>query len=314
MKSIGKFARPETGSGTTGYTATKPVATTTYQPAPPRGPPPSAQIRTTYSHNYGLQEEPAVEEEIPLPMPSRPYGNQGGSVTSPRVNSPKSANSTYPQFRVGKLESAGDGTGNILPISDLACQLQELTITLKNEGKAIEFRRNITENDKPKVEGQVFNLPYQVSGNTCTAKYYPDEGNGTLKIRLGKIITGQAPRGEHVLLQYTVRGSPSAHSDRVEIAIDQQPDSYRFYPRGPSRFDTDFTVVINGQSLEFRSTYSVEEGDGVKTINATQKVNLPLAPTLDQIDAFGDSVTVSPGKTSGGPVQVPEQDLRIVMG
>jgi len=117
-----------------------------------------------------------------------------------------------------------------------------------------------------------------------------------------------------VLLQYTVRGSPSAHSDRVEIAIDQQPDSYRFYPRGPSRFDTDFTVVINGQSLEFRSTYSVEEGDGVKTINATQKVNLPLAPTLDQIDAFGDSVTVSPGKTSGGPVQVPEQDLRIVMG
>jgi len=128
-------------------------------------------------------------------------------------------------------------------------------------------------------------------------------------------VTGQVSRGERVLLQFRVSGDSHSNSEKVMIAVDQQPDHYRFYPGPSSRFDTDFTVVMNGQALEFRSTYSVEEADGgVKTINGKQTVQLPLTPTSDQIDVAGDTVTIWPTRQSGGPVYVPDQDVRIMLG
>jgi hypothetical protein len=267
-------------------------------------------------------EENMVEETIALPTPSRntsytPYAPapSHSSNYSSQYSSSKPSNFVYPDFKVQQLEPSGDGTANILPIADLGCQISELSIGLRKDGKAIEFKRSVQQNGEPRSEIQSFNLPYQVSGSTCSAQYFPDERNGLLKIRLGKIISGQVPKGERTLVQFRVSSSYSSNADKVMIAVDQQPDHYRFYPGQSSKHDTDFTVVINGAALEFRSTYSIQEPDGgVKTITGKQSVQLPLAPTPDQIDVSGDTITVWPARQSGGPVHVPDQDVRIVHG
>jgi len=277
----------------------------------------ASSISSSSSPNPPPLEENVVEETIALPAPA-PRSNYTPSAPAPSRNyssASKPSNFVYPEFKVQQLEPSGDGSANILPIADLACQLSEITIGLRKDGKAIEFKRSVEQNGEPRAETQSFNLPYQVSGSTCSAQYFPDDRNGLLKIRLGKIISGQFPKGERSILQFRVPGAYSSNVEKVMIAVDQQPDNYRFYPGPSSKHDTDFTVIVNGALLEFRSTYSVEESDGgIKTITGKQSVQLPLAPTPDQIDVSGDTVTVWPARQSGGPVRVPDQDIRIVHG
>jgi len=57
-------------------------------------------------------------------------------------------------------------------------------------------------------------------------------------------------------------------------------------------YDTTFTVVLLGSVLEFRSVCIFEDDEGMKTLNAKQTVNLPITPTIDQIEANGDQVTL----------------------
>jgi len=318
MKSIGKFNRPETSSGAGGvsyapFQARPAQQTTSYQP--PRGPPPSQNIRQTpNSYAPPLQDE-VVEEEFALPPPRAAAPSPRAAPSYNSYSGSSSSNDVYPDFKVLQLETSTDGTSNFLPISDLACQLSDLSIGIRKDGKAIEFRRSVQQNNEPRTELQSFNLPYQVSASTCSAKYFPNERNGLLKIQLGKIISGNVPKGEYQLLQFQVPGNPSSSGEKVMIEVDQQPDNYRFYPGAQSRHNTDFAVVLNGKSLEFRSTYSVEESDGsVRTITGKQTVQLPLAPTSDQIDVGYDTVTIWPTRQSGGPVHVPDTDIRIVLG
>jgi len=313
LRSIGKFDRPAgPGSvfGNPSASAVRPApTTTTYQP--PRGQPPSQAYRQNAPvYNRPPLEEETVVEEISLPAPSR-----APASTASYSSGSKSSNYVYPEFKVLQLEPSGDGSANFLPISELNCQISEIYVGLRKDGRAIEFRRSVTQNGDPRVEVQSFNLPYQVSDSTCSAQYFPHEKGGLLRIKLGKILSGGTPRGEQQLLQFQIPANQNSNSDKVMIEVDQQPDHYRFYPGSGSRYATDFTAVLSGKTLEFRSTYSVEENDGsIRTINGKQTVQLPIAPTTDQIDVGYDSVTIWPGRQSGAPIYVPDRDVRISLG
>lgn len=88
-----------------------------------------------------------------------------------------------PDFAVGQLEQVDNNTANVLPISNLACTKNDLSVSLRQNGNQVEFRRTVTR------EGRLFNLPYQVTAGTCSATYAAHENGGTLRIRLGKPVS-----------------------------------------------------------------------------------------------------------------------------
>lgn len=327
MKSIGRFSRPESALGA----QTNAPRSATYHP------PAEKVVSTIPPKKFTPAPLESSVEEVSLPPPSRaaapakpasstysapasstysaPASSTYSAPASSSYSAPKPSGYVYPSYKVGKLFPLENGTGNVLPITDLACQLSELSVGLRKDGHALEFRRTVTQDGNSRVESQSFNLPYQVTPDTCKGHYFPNREGGELHIVLGKVITGVAPSGETELLRFTVTGDPNSSQERVTVTVDQQTDHYTFRPGPASPWDTDFVVVLNKAVLEFRGTHSVEEPDGgIKTINSKQTVNLPVAPTLDQIDTGYDSVTIWPNRQRGGPLSIPDQDVRIVLG
>lgn len=186
---------------------------------------------------------------------------------------------------------------------------------------------------------QGFNLPYQVLQTTVSAKYEPNENNGTLYIRLGKPNVAVSIQGEYEITKFTVPANPSApcsllpHShrltlpgssvNRVTVQVDQTPDVYKFFPGPATKFDTDFTVVLVGAVLEFRSVFSepvrhvvvlcpllCQDGNVVKTIHGKQSVQLPVPPSREQISVDGKTIVVK-AKTAAPASNQPDVDITI---
>lgn len=194
----------------------------------------------------------------------------------------------YPAYQVGALNAVDGGAANILPISHLGCRKEELSLHIRKNGKAVEFQRNVMEGGAKRKEVQNFNLPYQVNAHSLSARYSPNEDQGTLHIRLGKISggggTGSTIVGEYKIMEFLVPGQPGSTQARVNIGISQTNDYYKFSPGPSSPYDTAFEVFINGTHLEFRSNHSFPDGDAVKSVTSKQSVNLPVAPLLEQLE------------------------------
>jgi len=259
-------------------------------------------ICVLFCEGYSLH---GTEEALPLP----------GIPFSSAPTSQYGSNKTYPEMKIGGLISTENNLASILPISSLGCDVSELYLGIRENGNAIEFRRAVDVNGKIRREIQSFALPYQVTRNTISAIYYPNRNGGEIIIRLGKQESSDNSLNlELEIMRFTVLGNPGSNTVRVPIGVDQQQDNYTFEPGPPSKFNTDFSVVLNGNILEFRSTHSFEEGDSVKTVNGKQSVQLPFSPTIDQMDISGSTLTIWPSrkKVPGAPVL--DSDVNISVG
>jgi len=179
-----------------------------------------------------------------------------------------------------------------------------MTLRITQNGRYLEFTRSNGETR----EVQGFNLPYQVLENTVSAKYLASENHGTLYIRLGKPGVKTVLPGEHEVARFTVPANPSSTVHRVVVNVDQGSETYRFFPGPATKYDTQFTVVLVGAVLEFRTVFSEPEGDMIKTIHGKQSVQLPTPPALEQISCQGAEVTV---RTKSGDVQYNQPDAAI---
>jgi len=221
----------------------------------------------------------------------------------------------YPDFVVGQLEPVDGNKANLLPISNLGCAVSDLSVSLKQNGNQVEFKRLVSR------EGRLFNLPYQVTAQSCTATYNAHENGGTLRIKLGKPqIQAVTLGGEYTICQYTVPGNPASTTQRVQIQVKQDSSEYYEFVPGPaSPFDTTFTVVLADTNLMFKGTFSQPEGQTTKVINSTQTVNLPVCPPKEQIEALdahnGKVVRIwhkpRPGQTVSNQLTQPDCEIPI---
>jgi hypothetical protein len=251
-----------------------------------------------------------------------PKGAQSHGSSTPAVQqsapAPSAPAEKFPDFLVGQLEQVDGNSANVLPISNLGCSKNDISVSLRQNGNQVEFRRTITR------EGRLFNLPYQVTAATCGATYSAYENGGTLRIRLGKPQARAATAGaEYEICQYTIRGDPSSSQQRVQIQVKQDnPDFYEFVPGLPCPWDTTFTVVVSDTNLMFKGTFSQPEGNTTKVINSTQTVALPVPPPPGQVETVelpggGKSVRVwhkpRPGQeVATSQINQPDCDVTIV--
>jgi len=249
-----------------------------------------------FTEGYNVLGEEYVEQALPLPGGEGGYGHAEGHI--------------YPEFQVGGLIPSE--YANVLPITNLACDVSELYVGIRQSGQSIEFRRTVIQNGKSRKEIQNLSLPYPVTPQLVSAIYYPQKNGGELAIKLGKQMANAGGGATYELANFTVMAHPGTTSTRVTIGANQFPDSYVFTPGPGSQYNTDFTVVLSGSTLEFRSTYSCQEGDSLKTVNGKQSVQLPITPSLDQIDVSGSTITVYPLRT--GTAVVPDTDIPIRVG
>jgi len=223
----------------------------------------------------------------------------------------------YPEFAVGQLQPVDNNSANLLPITNLGCDISHITVGLRQNGNQVEFRRTVSR------EGRLFNLPYQVTSQSCTATYDAHDNGGTLRIKLGKpqIRPRGAVSSEYEVCQYTIKGNPGSNQQRVQIQVKQDnPEFYEFVPGAASPWDTTFTVVLNDTNLMFKGTFSQPEGANTKVVNSTQTVGLPVTPPLEQIETVelpsgGKAVRVwhkpKTGQSASQQSQ-PDCDIRVV--
>eukprot|EP01126_Amoeba_proteus_P027577 TRINITY_DN2737_c0_g1_i2.p1 TRINITY_DN2737_c0_g1~~TRINITY_DN2737_c0_g1_i2.p1 ORF type:complete len:442 (+),score=79.28 TRINITY_DN2737_c0_g1_i2:1731-3056(+) len=238
-------------------------------------------------------KHPIDESTTQLPAPSSlaPHSSSGSVATSSVAVSLAPLTSIeeikYPDFVIGKSEAVDSNAANILPISHLGCRVGDLYVGIRQNGNQIEFKRTVTR------EGRLFNLPYQVTQNTCTATYDPNSDGGTLYIRLGKPvipkISGTTSCTE--ICQYVVKGNPSSSNSKVQVQVKQDnKEFYEFVPGQSSPWDTSFLVTLDDCQLVFKGTHSEPiEGSNIKTVTSTQTVNLPLSPSPEQIETYEHS-------------------------
>jgi len=80
--------------------------------------------------------------------------------------------------------------------------------------------------------------------------------------------------------------------DRVAVDAQQFADHFLFDLK-PSQYDTDVEVKLEGTSLLYLTTHSVQEGNATKTIKGTQGISLPFSPAPDTITLIGKQVKIA---------------------
>jgi hypothetical protein len=203
-----------------------------------------------------------------------------------------------------------DANTTVLPLGPFGCSANELNLAVRQNGKQLEIRRFVTQKGAPRNEIKCINLPFQIHQSTTTATYNPNKNGGELSVFFGKAAASNSREAE--ICQFSVNAAPHSNDTRVQIGVSQASDHFLFRPERPSKYDTNFTVVLVGSILEFRSVCIFEDDEGVKTINAKQTVQLPITPTLDQIEANGDQVTVWVNRVAES--SVPDFDVYISSG
>lgn len=159
--------------------------------------------------------------------------------------------------------------------------------------------------------------------STISAEYAPHQAQGSLYVRLGKPGAQLHVQGEHEVARFTVPADPASTVRRVLVQVDQQPHAFKFTcdpplrpPSDPARpgpatkYDTHFTVVLVGATLEFRTVFNEPEGAYIKTIQGKQSVQLPLPPRLQDVSVAGTTLTVAAGGGEQSHAQ-PDVDVPI---
>jgi len=101
--------------------------------------------------------------------------------------------------------------------------------------------------------------------------------------------SGAAPAAG-ILLSYRLPGNPGG-AERVNVDAKQSSDHFLFSLL-PSKYDTDVDVKLDGTSLLFLTTHTVNEGTTIKTIKGTQGISLPFPPTTEQVVIIGQQVKI----------------------
>jgi len=99
-----------------------------------------------------------------------------------------------------------------------------------------------------------------------------------------------APKPAGILLSYHLPAQ-SGGPDRVAVDAQQNNDHFLFDLK-PSRYDTEVDVKLDGTSLLYLTTHSVQEGNTTKTIKGTQGISLPFTPAADAIVIQGQHLKI----------------------
>jgi len=294
-KSIGKFAiAPRGDSVPSPPQQHKGNTTTTRSPAYGGG----QQSHTSYG---GPSHPPSHGGSSggyggPAPPPSHGGGGYGGhSQSSAHTNVSHGGDYTYPEWQIGVI-TAVDNNSTVLPLSPFGCNAHEISVHVRQNGKVLEIKRSVVQKGAPRNETKNITLPFQVFHATTSATYNANKNGGELSIFFGKPVTTNSSENE--VCRFTVYHNPSSNESRVAIGVSQSADHFLFRPERPSMYDTEFTVVLAGSVLEFRSVCIYEDDEGTKTVNAKQTVQLPITPSLDQIESNGDQVTLWVNRTA----------------
>jgi len=98
----------------------------------------------------------------------------------------------------------------------------------------------------------------------------------------------QNPSG--VLLTFRIQplaGGP----DRVAVDAQQNADHFLFELKA-SKHETDVEVKLDGTSLLYLTSHTVQEGATTKTIKGTQGISLPFNPSPDTISISGNKIKI----------------------
>jgi len=182
---------------------------------------------------------------------------------------------------IGSLVPSSDGRANLLSITNLGCNINELYLGTRSNGNSVEFSRRTSSGS----ETRVFGLPYQVTAATTSATFSPNTHNGELVVRLGKIVSSADAAGERELCSYQVQANPASPHQRVSVNVVQDnSDYYEFLPGPASPYLTTVQVVLSASNLLFKSTYDVLDAGSTITKKVTQTIALPTVPGHDQIE------------------------------
>jgi len=307
-KSIGRFVAPKSGAQNQGS-----YPTTAYSPSSPVSSS-NTHVPTTYAGSSSGQVYTTTTSPPPRyqPASTSTYGSSGGSSGFGGGYPARGSDFVYPSFVVCSVTQSDNGA-TILPISSLACTLDEIYLGVRKNGNQLELRRSVTQQGKTRNESKSIQLPYQVAFHTASATYYSNKNNGELAIRLGKEIP-QGSTSETEIARFLVPGVVGSLQTRVEIIVDQATDHFTFRPGPGTKYDTEFKVVLVGNKMEFKNTHSYEEGGAIKTVNRKENVQMAIPPTIDQVDVDGSTITVWPSRRSGDEPIVNDFDVNILLG
>jgi len=176
-----------------------------------------------------------------------------------------------------------------LSLAPFGCAGHELALAVRNNGKTLEVKRSVTQKGLPRNETKNISLPFQVMPHNTSVSYNSGKNGGELSVFFSQ---SSSQGGEIILTTFTVYANPSSNDQKVPMGAVQEADHFLFSPQGAAMYDANFTVVLKGSILEFRSTSVFEDDDGTKSLHATQTVQLPITPAPEQIECNGEQVTV----------------------
>jgi len=94
-----------------------------------------------------------------------------------------------------------------------------------------------------------------------------------------------------VLLSFRLQAMAGG-PDRVAVDAQQNADHFLFELK-PSKHETDVEVKLDGTSLLYLTTHTVQEGPTIKTIKGTQGISLPFSPAPDTISFIGQKIRIA---------------------
>jgi len=221
-----------------------------------------------------------------------------------------------PELQIGELKAINNNQASLLTISCLACDISGLSLQIIGNGSKLDFSRTVNSH----TDQRVLNLPYQVSPQSTSAQYFPNQNGGELQITLGKIQSQSSADFE--ICQYTILPDPNSSKTRVDIGINSgNKDYYEFTPGAATKNLTRFTVSVKNTALQFKSSTEVREGNDIVTKEVSQSVNLPTIPARDQIEVIpnqpgGGSIVRIYHKPRGNTPQflLPDAKINITLG
>jgi len=91
-------------------------------------------------------------------------------------------------------------------------------------------------------------------------------------------------------LSFHLSAQPGA-PDRTAIDAQQNDDHFLFELK-PSRYETEVDVKLDGSSLNYLTTHTVQDDASTKTIKGTQGISLPFVPAPNTISVQGQKIKI----------------------
>jgi hypothetical protein len=221
---------------------------------------------------------------------------------------PRSCSPRPPSLTTRWLPKVGNLTidliCNYFVITNVASTVEELTLRILNNGQQIELKRCLLGRS---TDIKVWRLPYQV--HQCEAHFHPIEFNGSLTVKINKFKQKSSKKtGRIEICRQTIQGDPKSLTTSLSYLSVMKSDHYVFIPGKVPKRDTDVTIYLHNNTLEFEF---IQSGD---TVTKIQTVTFPVRLSEHHLEVkdLNDSkaIIVYPFKTENELV-IPDYTIDI---